>query len=150
MKPGERSETVFSFGGSEFLIIVVLAVLLFGPDKIPQLARTIGRFTREFNKYKSIMESTLSAEIYRAEGPTQDTMTIEQRIAKAGAASGALTERREAAIAEAAEASPEGEKVTLAEDAPVDESSANVPAAAAGHFRSATPSAYEADEEDEE
>ena len=59
---------MFTFGGSELLIVVVLALLLFGPDKIPQLARTIGRFTREFNKYKDIMESTVRAEIYRAEG----------------------------------------------------------------------------------
>lgn len=141
---------MFSFGGSEFLIIVILALLLFGPDKIPQLARTIGRFTREFNKYKSIMESTLSAEIYRAEGPTTDTLTIEERIAKAGAASGALTEHREATIAEAAEASPEGEPLAAADDAPVSESSSVAPAGAVGHFRSATPSAYESDEEDEE
>lgn len=117
---------MFSFGGSEFLIIVVLALLLFGPDKIPQLARTIGRFMREFNKYKSIMEQTLSAEIYRAEGATKDTMTVEERIAKAGAASTALSEERDAQAA----ATPQ-------------EPSAEKPVVAA-------PSADETDEEDEE
>jgi TatA/E family protein of Tat protein translocase len=81
---------VFTLGGSELLIIVVVALLLFGPDKIPQLAKTIGRFTREFNKYKDIMESTIRMEIANAEGPTVDELTVEERIAKAGAASQAL------------------------------------------------------------
>jgi TatA/E family protein of Tat protein translocase len=83
---------VFTLGGQEILIIVVIALLLFGPDKIPQLARTIGRFTKEFNKYKDIMESTIRMEISNAEGPTKDELTVEQRIAKAGAASTALIE----------------------------------------------------------
>lgn len=106
MRLGERRGTVFSFGGSEFLIIVVVALLLFGPDKIPQLARTIGRFTREFNKYKDIMESTVRMEIARAEGPTPEEMTIEERIAKAGAASHAIIEAQETKDANAAEAAP--------------------------------------------
>lgn len=131
---------MFSFGGSEFLIIVVVALLLFGPDKIPQLARTIGRFTREFNKYKAIMESTLNAEIYRAEGPTKDEITIEERIAKAGAASAALTEDREAAEAADQAAAEESEA-----DAPDEGLLAPRPVPPA-----ATPSADETDEEDEE
>ena len=124
---------MFSFGGSEFIIIVVVALLLFGPDKIPQLARTIGRFTREFNKYKNIMESTLNAEIYRAEGPTKDEMTIEERIAKAGAASSAFTDDRDSVIDDEAERPPETESDAITGPRPM-----------------ATPSADEADEEDEE
>ena len=58
---------MFSLGGSELFIVALIALLLFGPDKIPQLARTIGRFTREFNKYKDLMGSTVRAEIYKAD-----------------------------------------------------------------------------------
>jgi Tat protein translocase TatB subunit len=58
---------VFSLGGSELLLIAVFALLLFGPDKIPQMARTVGKFMREFNKYRDIMESTVRAEIYKDE-----------------------------------------------------------------------------------
>ena len=83
---------MFSFGGSEFLIIVVVALLLFGPDKIPQMARTVGKFTREFNKYKDILESTVRMEIAAAEDPVKDDLTIEERIDKAGAASHAIIE----------------------------------------------------------
>jgi TatA/E family protein of Tat protein translocase len=92
---------VFSFGGSEIFIVAVLVVLLFGPDKLPQLARTVGRFTREFNKYKDIMESTIRMEMSRVEAPEPDTMSVEDRITKAGAASQAIIDKR--AVAEAAE-----------------------------------------------
>ncbi len=87
---------MFSLGGSEILIVVVIALLLFGPDKIPQLAKTIGRFTREFNKYKDIMESTIRMEVSRADEPDKDEPTVEERIAKAGDASTALIERNKA------------------------------------------------------
>ena len=89
---------MFSIGGQELFIIAVLVLLLFGPDKIPQLARTVGRFMKEFNKYKDIMESTIRMEIARTDGPG-DSLTVEERIAKAGAASQDLIEKRAAAEA---------------------------------------------------
>jgi TatA/E family protein of Tat protein translocase len=88
---------MFSLGGQEILIIAAVVLLLFGPDKIPQLARTIGRFTREFNKYKDIMESTIRMEIARADDPVKETMTVEERIAKAGAASQTIIDKEVAA-----------------------------------------------------
>jgi len=129
---------VFNFSGQEFFIIAIFALLLFGPDKIPQLARTIGRFTREFNKYKSIMEQTLNAEIYRAEGPTKETISIEERIAKAGAASTAFSAARE----------PEGADELTDEPAATD--AITSPARKTAPKPSTAPSADEADEEDEE
>jgi TatA/E family protein of Tat protein translocase len=53
---------VLGLGGTELVIIAVFAILIFGPDKIPQLARTIGRFQREFKRAQDTMESTIRAE----------------------------------------------------------------------------------------
>lgn len=58
---------MFGIGSWEFIIIAVLALLLFGPDKLPQFARTIGRFTRDFKRYKDLIESTLRAEVYASD-----------------------------------------------------------------------------------
>lgn len=120
---------MFSFGGSELLVIAAVVLLLFGPDKIPQLARTIGRFTKEFNKYKDIMESTIRMEIDRAE-PQKDEMTVEERIAKAAAASDALYPR------------------PAEEDAEAPATSDATPAPAARAV--AAPAADEADDEEDE
>ena len=58
---------MFSLSGGKILLVIVIALLLFGPDKIPQMARMVGRFMREFNKYKDLMDSTVRDEIYKAD-----------------------------------------------------------------------------------
>src|SRR5271156_5901657 len=50
---------IFAIGlphGSEWLIILVLAVLFFGADKLPKLARGIGKSLGEFKKAKEDFE----------------------------------------------------------------------------------------------
>lgn len=37
-------------GGSEILLILIVALLLFGSNKIPEIARMLGKGLREFNK----------------------------------------------------------------------------------------------------
>jgi sec-independent protein translocase protein TatA len=37
-------------GGTELLILLVIILLLFGAKRIPELARSLGRGTREFRK----------------------------------------------------------------------------------------------------
>lgn len=46
-------------GGPELLIIVGIAILLFGAQKIPKLARSIGESTGEFQKGKAKVENEL-------------------------------------------------------------------------------------------
>jgi len=38
------------FGGNEWLIIVIIALVLFGGSQIPKLARNIGQAQKEFKK----------------------------------------------------------------------------------------------------
>ena len=58
-----------SIGGSEFLLIAVLALLLFGPRKLPQIGRSIGRALAEFrgatNEFKSSLEREVELETLR-------------------------------------------------------------------------------------
>lgn len=58
---------MFGIGGWEFILIAGLALLLFGPDKLPQVARTLGRLMRDFRRYQALMESTIRGEILAAE-----------------------------------------------------------------------------------
>jgi Tat protein translocase TatB subunit len=101
---------VFSLGGSELLLIAVFALLLFGPDKIPQMARTVGKLMREFNKYRDIMESTVRAEIYKDEwnkdAETKDPKADLNKITQAADAVKDLVAEQQAA--DAAEGAAEG------------------------------------------
>ena len=46
-------------GGPELLIIVAIAVLLFGASKLPKLARSMGSATGEFKKGRQQVEEEL-------------------------------------------------------------------------------------------
>lgn len=50
---------LFTLGGTEWLVILVAVVLLFGGRKIPELMRGIGKGIREFNAARSSVESEL-------------------------------------------------------------------------------------------
>ncbi len=39
-----------NFGPAEMLVIGVFALLVFGPQKLPEMARSLGRAIREFKK----------------------------------------------------------------------------------------------------
>ena len=43
-------------GGSEIMIVMALILILFGPDKLPGLARGLGKTVREFKKAASSVE----------------------------------------------------------------------------------------------
>jgi len=41
---------MFGIGLSEFIVIVIVALIAIGPDKLPQLARTLGKAFSEFKR----------------------------------------------------------------------------------------------------
>ncbi|MFH1737330.1 MAG: twin-arginine translocase TatA/TatE family subunit [Actinomycetota bacterium] len=49
-------------GGPEIIIILVIALIIFGPDKLPEMARGIGKGIREFRKITGGVERTLQDE----------------------------------------------------------------------------------------
>ncbi len=58
---------LFTLGGTEWLVILVAVVLLFGGRKIPELMRGIGKGIREFNAARSGVEAELKEGMREAE-----------------------------------------------------------------------------------
>ncbi len=54
---------VFGIGEGELAIILVFGFLLFGPDKLPQMGRTIGRAIRQFKETQEKMTAVVQSEI---------------------------------------------------------------------------------------
>jgi TatA/E family protein of Tat protein translocase len=64
---------MFNIGLPELLIIVAIALIVFGPNKLPELARAFGRAMREFRKATEEVKESFEAE-------TRDLEEIKQTI----------------------------------------------------------------------
>ena len=52
-----------SIGMPELLVIFVIALLVFGPRKLPELARALGKSINEFKRATSELQDTVEREI---------------------------------------------------------------------------------------
>jgi len=52
-----------SIGMPELIIIFVIALIIFGPRKLPELGRSLGKSIAEFKKASNELKSTLEEEI---------------------------------------------------------------------------------------
>jgi sec-independent protein translocase protein TatA len=59
-----------SIGMPELVIILVIALIIFGPRKLPELGRSLGRSIGEFRRASNELRSTLEEEIRTEEQRT--------------------------------------------------------------------------------
>jgi sec-independent protein translocase protein TatA len=52
-----------SIGMPELIVIFVIALIIFGPRKLPELGRTLGKSIQEFKKASNELRSTIEEEI---------------------------------------------------------------------------------------
>jgi len=58
---------MFGIGSTELLVILVVALIVIGPSKLPDLMRTLGKGMAEFRRMSTDVKSTLEAEVDRAD-----------------------------------------------------------------------------------
>lgn len=55
---------MFGIGGFELFLILLFGFLIFGPDKLPAIGRTVGQAIGKFRKAQEEMSGTLKAEVF--------------------------------------------------------------------------------------
>jgi TatA/E family protein of Tat protein translocase len=55
---------MFGIGMSELIIILIIALILFGPKKLPELAGALGRAVAEFKKAVNETRNSLESELH--------------------------------------------------------------------------------------
>lgn len=98
---------MFGIGEGELAIIVVFGFLLFGPDKLPQMGRTIGRAIRQFRETQEKMTAVVQSEII---DPVSEAASAPVKPKKAAA-----TDDDSDADEDAAETTAPAKKETFAE-----------------------------------
>src|SRR6185437_11096097 len=64
-----------TLGTPEMIFIFLLALILFGPKKLPEIGRTVGKAITEFRRASSELKSTFDREMRTLEAETQSLKT---------------------------------------------------------------------------
>ncbi len=51
---------MFGIGAGEFIVILIVGLIVFGPSKLPEIGRAIGKGLREFRKAQAALSQTLN------------------------------------------------------------------------------------------
>ena len=92
-----------SIGGPELLLILVIALIVFGPRKLPEIGKSMGSMLAEFRKASNDFKRTIEEEV-EAEKRTPSTEALPTAALPAPPA--------EATIAAPPSAEPAGEAVS--------------------------------------
>lgn len=65
---------MFGIGGFELFLIILFGFLIFGPDKLPEIAKTVGMAINKFKKAKDEMDGVIREEVFdpSADEPFKD------------------------------------------------------------------------------
>ncbi len=72
---------MFGIGMPELIVILVIALLIFGPRQLPHLGKALGRGLAEFRKASQELKESLENEMRAAEAEVQ---AAQEEIKKAG------------------------------------------------------------------
>jgi sec-independent protein translocase protein TatA len=82
-----------NLGFGEILLILVVALIVFGPRRLPEMGRTVGRSLREFRRAASDLRAEIETDLDVEEPPRRSARSVRARAAATGGAALAEAER---------------------------------------------------------
>lgn len=74
---------MFGIGAGEFVIILIAGLILFGPGKLPEVGRALGKMLREFRKAQAALSESLTESIEpvkKTSPPAENKVTVDDVI----------------------------------------------------------------------
>jgi TatA/E family protein of Tat protein translocase len=87
-----------SIGMPELIIILVIALIIFGPRKLPELGKSLGRSLNEFKRASADLQNTLEQEIKLEEQKEQQAKRTDNNVAADTTETGAVPRSPESHI----------------------------------------------------
>ena len=73
---------MFGLGGSEVVLVLIIALVFLGPKKLPELAHGLGKAFREFQKAKNDFSDQLQQQIAEVEDKTDESVKTAEVVAE--------------------------------------------------------------------
>ena len=70
-----------TLGTQEIIVIFLVGLLLFGPKKLPELGKTIGKALTEFRRHSSDLKATFEREMHNLERESEQLSQVTQDTA---------------------------------------------------------------------
>lgn len=106
---------MFGIGTMELLVIFVVALIVIGPRKLPQMARTMGKAFGEFKRVTQDVKRTIDTEVEKVERKERTTKAKDELLAEDAAATKAQNADAPKAEAEAVDSADEDTAAAVAE-----------------------------------
>lgn len=109
---------MFGMSGTELIIILVLALLLLGPDKLPEVAKLLGKGMRDFQKATNDIKSTVETEFNKMADLEPAPPQAKAVVVELKPAAGAVAANAPLPAAPAVDADPVGAPAVKSEGTP--------------------------------
>ena len=67
---------MFGIGLPELIVIMVVALIVVGPSKLPELAKSLGKAFNEFRRMADEVKETLNEEVLKEEEKKEDVTDL--------------------------------------------------------------------------
>jgi TatA/E family protein of Tat protein translocase len=76
VEASRKGGVVFGISGTELVLIAVFVLIIFGPDKIPEIARTVGKAVATFKRVQEDTERIIKAEMFSSDSDAGDSAAV--------------------------------------------------------------------------
>ena len=77
---------MFGIGAGEFALILIVGLIVFGPSKLPELGRSLGKLLREFRKAQAALSNVVNevdqAPVKPSTATRSETVTTVNQVAR--------------------------------------------------------------------